>query len=78
MRFLFDNEIREILNEVRTRASSELESEVLEFKGHRDEHAFHNAKDIADELSARPFRTGCDSLRPITSNTNATGRVAFV
>jgi ATP-dependent DNA helicase RecG len=58
MRFLFDSEVRAILEQVRTRPSSELESEELEFKGYRDEQAFHNAKDVADELSALANRNG--------------------
>ena len=52
MRLLYDSEIREILEQVRTRPSSNLESELMEFKGYRDEKAMHNAKDIPDELSA--------------------------
>lgn len=41
-----------ILNEVKKRSSEELESETLEFKAYRDERALHNAKELAEEMSA--------------------------
>jgi len=49
---LSDWDLQEILNEIATRPSSELESETLEFKGYSSEQALHNAGDLPEELSA--------------------------
>ncbi len=45
-------EAKELLDKVERSPSSELESEVIEFKGYRDENAVYNSKDLSDELSA--------------------------
>ena len=45
-------DVSEILETVKQTPSEELESDVLEFKGYRDEKAIHNAKDLAEEISA--------------------------
>ena len=58
MPVLLDSDVRAILEKVRSRPSSELESEELEFKGYRDEKALHNAKDVSDELSALANKNG--------------------
>lgn len=48
----YDFKIRQLLEQVRSKPSEELESETIEFKGYRDERALHNAKELAEELSA--------------------------
>ena len=45
-------QIRQILAKARYQPSVELESETVEFKGYRDQHALHNSKELAEELSA--------------------------
>lgn len=49
---MMDYQIRELLEAIKSQPSENLESETVEFKGYRDEQALHNAKDLAEEISA--------------------------
>jgi len=49
---LYDFEIRQILQKVKSRPSEELESESIEFKGYANANALYNSKELAEELSA--------------------------
>ncbi|MGI9420898.1 MAG: RNA-binding domain-containing protein [Geminicoccaceae bacterium] len=49
-RFGFD--LSELLERLKETPSDLLESETMEFKSYRDEKALHNAKELAEELSA--------------------------
>jgi ATP-dependent DNA helicase RecG len=57
MRFT-DTEIRELLIQLKNAPSEDLETETIEFKGYRTEAALHNAKDLAEEISALANKSG--------------------
>jgi ATP-dependent DNA helicase RecG len=52
MRMKDQDSIREIIATCKSSPSEHLESEEVEFKEYRDTHALHNAKDLAEEVSA--------------------------
>ena len=51
-RWLTDWDVRQVLGRVKSRPSSEVESEQIEFKGYKNEQVIHNSKDLPEVLSA--------------------------
>ena len=55
---LNDDAVKGILQSVKSTRSDDLESDSLEFKGYANEKALHNAKDLAEEVSALANKSG--------------------
>ncbi len=62
--------IRELLEDLKSTPSEELESETMEFKGYRDEQALHNAKDLAEEISALANHRGGQIVVGVKDSSN--------
>ena len=62
-----------ILAALKDTPSERLESDSIEFKEYRSENALHNAKDLAEEISALANRQGGMILIGVRDSSNVSG-----
>ncbi len=62
--------VMEILSAVKNAPSETLESETIEFKGNRDVAALHDAKNLAEEVSAMANKSGGAIVVGVLNNTS--------
>jgi predicted HTH transcriptional regulator len=72
MRIKDQDSIKKIITACKVTPSEQLESEEVEFKEYRDIHALHNAKDLAEEVSALANFCGGIIIIGIKDSSNVT------
>jgi len=63
-------EIENILENIKTEPSENFESENIEFKNYNSEQSLHNAKDLADEISALANKKGGQIIIGVIDSSN--------
>ncbi len=67
------NPVKEVLEKLKGAASASIESDSLEFKEYTNERALHNAKDLAQEISALANKDGGRIIIGVRDSSNITG-----
>jgi len=68
-----ESEVTALLTSVKSHPSEKLESETVEFKEYASERALHNAKDLAEEVSALSNHMGGMVIVGVRDSSNITG-----
>lgn len=63
-------EIEEILEKIKTNPSEDFESEFVEFKNYSSEQSLHNAKELAEEISALANKKGGKIIIGVIDSSN--------